>query len=347
MSQQMHPEAKAAFITGITGQDGSYLAELLLAKGYEVHGLVRRSSHSNLERIAPLLCSSNDSSNRLFLHYGDLADSHTIRSLLEQIRPHEVYNLAAQSHVQVSFDHPEYTTDITAMGVVRILEAIKDIGLICRFYQASSSEIFGVAKEFPQNEHTPFNPQSPYAKAKVYAHEFTRNYRETHGIFAVNGILYNHESPRRSESFVTRKITRAVARMKHGLQDKLSLGNLDAERDWGFAGDYVNAMWLMLQTEKPEDYVIATGESHSVKEFLQNAASEAGIDLEGRIEIDERFLRPTDVKILVGDAGKARRKLGWKPEVTLHELVSRMVKADLKIAEEEASLLDPKPQEKS
>jgi GDPmannose 4,6-dehydratase len=335
MAESSDSKGKRAFITGITGQDGSYLAELLLKKGYEVHGLVRRTSSIRRERIDHLTEDHRPGAGRVFLHYGDLSDSSTMRTILGKVEPDEVYNLAAQSHVRVSFDVPEYTTDITALGVVRLLEAIRELGLGPRFYQASSSEMFGGAQSVALNEKTAFNPRSPYAAAKVYAHQVTVNYREAYGFFAVAGILFNHESPRRGETFVTRKITRALGRIKHGLQEKLCLGNLEARRDWGFAGDYVEAMWMMLQAEQPEDYVIATGETHSVREFLEVAAEHAGIDLKDRVEIDPRFFRPTEVQELMGDASRARQKLGWKPRISFEQLVKMMVESDLELASRE------------
>lgn len=329
MAQQAE---KVALVTGITGQDGSYLTELLLRKNYIVHGLVRRSSSFNTQRIDHLYRDPHAQGTRLFLHYGDLGDGSALAALLQKIRPTEIYNLAAQSHVRVSFDLPEYTGDIDALGCVRLLEAIRETGPQTRFYQASSSELYGGIGTAPQNEQTPFNPRSPYAAAKAYAFYMTKNYREAYGLFAVNGVLFNHESPRRGETFVTRKITRAIGRMKHGLQDKLFLGNLDARRDWGFAGDYVEAMWLMMQATAAEDYVVATGETHTVREFLQLAASIAGIDIEGRVEIDPRYLRPTEVDVLLGDAMKIRTDLGWKPNVDFEGLVRLMVEADLELA---------------
>ena len=332
MAESSGSKNKKAFITGITGQDGSYLAELLLKKGYEVHGLVRRTSSIRRERIDHLTEDHRPGAGRVFLHYGDLSDSSTMRTILGKLEPDEAYNLAAQSHVRVSFDVPEYTTDINALGVVRLLEAIRELGLGPRFYQASSSEMFGGAQAVALNENTAFNPRSPYAAAKVYAHQVTVNYREAYGFFAVAGILFNHESPRRGETFVTRKITRALGRIKHGLQEKLYLGNLEARRDWGFAGDYVEAMWMMLQAEQPEDYVIATGETHSVREFLEVAAEHAGIDLKDRVEIDPRFFRPTEVQELMGDASRARQKLGWKPRISFEQLVKMMVESDLELA---------------
>jgi GDPmannose 4,6-dehydratase len=317
-----------ALVTGITGQDGSYLAEFLLAKGYEVHGLVRRSSTFNTRRIDHLYVDPHEAGARLFLHYGDLSDSGQLSHLIYNIQPDEIYHLAAQSHVRVSFDIPEYTGDVTGLGVTRLLEAIRRSGIKTRFYQASSSELFGASPP-PQNEATPMCPQSPYAVAKLYSYWITRNYREGYGLFAVNGILFNHESPRRGETFVTRKITRAVARIKFGLQKKLYLGNLEARRDWGYAPDYVEAMWLMLQQDTPEDLVIATGEAHSVREFLEEAFSHADLDWREYVEIDPKYFRPTEVDYLLGDAGKARRNLGWEPRVSFRELVRLMVDADL------------------
>jgi GDPmannose 4,6-dehydratase len=330
---------KVALITGITGQDGSYLTELLLAKGYVVHGLVRRSSSFNTQRIDHLYADPHRKDARLFLHYGDLGDGSALAALLRSIRPDEIYNLGAQSHVRVSFDLPEYTGDVTGLGTVRLLEAIRDAEILPRFYQASSSELYGGIGEAPQNEDTPFYPRSPYAAAKAFAFHVTRNYREAYGLFATNGILFNHESPRRGETFVTRKITRAIGRMKYGLQDKLYLGNLDARRDWGFAGDYVEAMWLMLQASEPEDFVIATGETHTVREFLELAARAAELDVDGRVEIDPRYRRPTEVDLLLGDATRAREKLGWQPKVRFEGLVKMMMEADLELAEREAYVL--------
>jgi GDPmannose 4,6-dehydratase len=320
---------KKAFITGITGQDGSYLTELLLEKGYEVHGIVRRASTFNTGRIEHLYCDPHVSNVRLFLHYGDIADSTNLIKILYRIQPDEIYHLAAQSHVRVSFDIPEYTGDVTGLGTIRILEAIRETGLKARFYQASSSEMFGKAREVPQRETTPFYPRSPYGAAKAYAFWATVNYRESYGLFACNGILFNHESPRRGETFVTRKITRAVANIKKGVQDKLYLGNLDAKRDWGYAKEYVEAMWLMLQQDAPDDYVIATGETHSVREFVEEAFSCVGLDYRKYIEIDPRYYRPAEVDLLVGDATKARIKLGWEPKIRFRDLVRLMVEADL------------------
>lgn len=333
---------KKALIFGITGQDGSYLAELLLEKGYEVHGVIRRASTFNTGRIEHLYADPHVQGARLKLHYGDLADASTVRQAIYNVEPDEVYNLGAQSHVRVSFDIPEYTGDITGLGTLRVLEAIKDFelhaGKKIKFYQASSSEMFGAAKP-PQNEDTPFYPRSPYGIAKVYAFWVTRNYREAYGMFAVNGILFNHESERRGETFVTRKITRAVGRIKHGLQDKLYLGNLDAKRDWGFAKEYVDAMWRMLQLSEPEDFVIGAGESHSVREFVEEAFTYAGMpDWEKHVGIDPRYYRPTEIQNLIADARKAKEKLGWAPKITFKELVRLMVDADMKLAEREARL---------
>jgi GDPmannose 4,6-dehydratase len=319
---------KRALITGITGQDGSYLAELLLKKGYEVYGLIRRASTFNTERINHLYIDPHDPKARVFLHYGDLSDSGQLTNLIYNVRPEEIYHLGAQSHVRVSFDMPEYTGDITGIGTTRMLEAIRRSGIKTKFYQASSSEMFGDSPP-PQNEHTLFRPCSPYAAAKLYAFWMVNNYREAYKIFACNGILFNHESPRRGETFVTRKITRALARIKLGLEKKLYLGNLNAKRDWGYAGDYVEAMWLMLQQDEPDDYVIATGESHSVKEFLEEAFSYAGLDWREYVEVDPRYFRPTEVDSLLGDASKARKQLGWEPRIRFKELVKLMVDADL------------------
>jgi GDPmannose 4,6-dehydratase len=320
---------KRALVTGITGQDGSYLAELLLEKGYEVHGIIRRASTFNTGRIDHLYQDPHINDVRLFLHYGDMADSTNLIKLLYHLAPDEVYHLAAQSHVRVSFDIPEYTADITGVGTVRILEAIRETKLATRFYQASSSEMYGRAQETPQRETTPFHPCSPYAAAKAYAHWMTVNYRESYGIFACNGILFNHESPRRGETFVTRKVASAVARINAGLQDRLYLGNLDAKRDWGFAKEYVEAMWLMLQQDEPDDYVVATGETHSVQEFVEEAFSCASLDWRAHVEIDPRYYRPVEVDVLLGDASKARTKLGWTPRVTFKDLVRLMVDAEM------------------
>jgi GDPmannose 4,6-dehydratase len=325
---------KRALVTGITGQDGSYLAEQLLAKGYEVHGIIRRSSSFNTERIDPLYADPHEREVKLFLHHGDLSESSRLVRLVHDIDPHEVYHLGAQSHVRVSFDIPEYTTDVTGMGTVRLLEAIRDAGVKPRFYQASSSEMFGATPP-PQDESTPFHPRSPYAVAKVMAYWITVNYRESYGMFCSNGILFNHESGRRGETFVTRKITRALARINAGLQDKLYLGNLDAKRDWGYAPDYTDAMWRMLQTDEPDDFVVATGEMHSVRDFLDAAAEPLGLDWEKVVEIDPRYYRPAEVDALCGDASKAREKLGWAPTVTFKELVQIMVGDDVKKLEDE------------
>jgi len=324
---------KKALITGITGQDGSYLAEFLLSKGYEVHGLIRRSSTFNTERIDHIYVDPHESNVKLFLHYGDITDSGQLTNLIYNIQPDEIYHLAAQSHVRVSFDMPEFTGDVTGIGTTRLLESIRRSGIKTRYYQASSSEMFGDAPP-PQNEATPFRPRSPYAAAKVYSYWMARNYREGYKLFAVNGILFNHESPRRGETFVTRKITRALGRIKIGLEGKIYLGNLKAKRDWGYAKDFVEAMWLMLQQEEPDDYVIATGESHSVEEFLEEAFGYVGLDWRGYVEIDPRYFRPTDVDFLQGDASKAKRKLGWEPKVRFKELVRIMVDADIKELEE-------------
>ena len=323
--------AKKALITGITGQDGSYLAELLLLKGYEVHGIIRRASTFNTGRLDPIYDDPHSGRTKLFLHYGDLSDASALSRLIDRVQPDEIYNLAAQSHVRVSFDGPEYTTDITATGAVRLLEAIRETGIKPRFYQASSSEMFGKVQEIPQTERTPFYPRSPYGCAKVYAHWITVNYRESYGLFACNGILFNHESPRRGETFVTRKITRAVAHILAGLQNKLYLGNLDAKRDWGYAKEYVEAMWLMLQQDKPEDYVIATNETHSIREFLDAAFGSVGLDWKKHVEIDPRYYRPAEVDLLIGDYNKARRQLGWAPKTKFADLVKLMVEADIKL----------------
>jgi GDPmannose 4,6-dehydratase len=320
---------KRALITGITGQDGSYLAELLLAKGYEVHGLVRRSSSFNTERLEGIYQDPHASNYRLRLHYGDLSDGSSVNRVLRTVKPDEVYNLGAQSHVRVSFDVPDYTADTVAVGTLRLLEAVRASGLekSVRFYQASSSEMYGAAAP-PQNESTPFLPRSPYACAKVFAHQLCQNYREAYGMFIACGILFNHESPRRGIPFVSRKITRAAARIRHGLDNKLYLGNLDAKRDWGYAGDYVEAMWMMLQQQEPDDYVVATGESHSVRELLDVAFGALDLDWKKYVEIDPRYFRPTEVDHLRGDASKARRALGWQPKVDFRELVKMMVRAD-------------------
>lgn len=320
---------KKALITGITGQDGSYLAELLLEKGYEVHGIIRRASTFNTTRIDHLYADPHIHGVHLFLHYGDIADSTNLIKLLYRIQPDEIYNLAAQSHVRVSFDVPEYTGDVTGLGTVRILEAIREVGSNAKFYQASSSELYGKVQEVPQTETTPFYPRSPYAAAKLYSYWITVNYRESYNMFACNGILFNHESPRRGETFVTRKITRAVAQIKAGLQDKLYLGNLDAQRDWGYAKEYVEAMWMMLQQETAEDFVIATNETHSVREFLEEAFSYVGLNWQDYVEYDARYNRPAEVDLLIGDPAKAKAKLGWEPKTTFKELVHLMVDADM------------------
>jgi GDPmannose 4,6-dehydratase len=330
---------KKALITGITGQDGSYLAELLLCKGYEIHGLIRRASTFNTDRIDHLYKDFHDPQARVYLHYGDLAVSGPLTDLLQEIRPDEIYHLGAQSHVRVSFDMPEYTGDVTGLGTIRLLEAIRKTGIPTRFYQASSSEMFGAAPP-PQSEATPFQPQSPYAAAKVYAYYCARNYRDAYKLFATNGILFNHESPRRGETFVTRKITRAAARIKLGLQEKLYLGNLEAKRDWGFAGDYVEAMWLILQQDRPDDYVIATGETHSVREFAEKVFTKLDLDYKRHVAIDPRYFRPTEVDVLLGDAAKARKDLDWRPKVGFEELIAMMVAADMEIAKKEKTLVD-------
>ena len=331
---------KKALLTGITGQDGSYLAELLLEKGYEVHGIIRRSSSFNTGRIDHLYQDPHVNGRTLFLHYGDLGDSSSLIKLVYEIQPDEIYNLAAQSHVRVSFDSPEFTGDVDALGAMRLLEAIHLTGLDkkTRFYQASTSELFGLVQEVPQKETTPFYPRSPYAVAKLYAYWAVRNYREAYGIFASNGILFNHESPRRGETFVTRKITRAVGRIKMGLQNKLYMGNIESLRDWGYAGDYVEGMWRILQHEKPDEFVLATGEMHSVKEFLEEAFSRVGLDWREYVECDSRYLRPSEVDQLLGDASKARRELGWEPKVKFKDLVAMMVDADLDLARRELAV---------
>jgi len=330
---------RKALITGITGQDGSYLAEFLLEKGYEVWGLIRRSSSFNTGRIDHLYLDPHEQPP-LRLVYGDMTDGSNLAALVREIEPEEVYNLAAQSHVRVSFDQPTYTVNVGALGTLRLLEAIRSSGLPIRFYQASSSEMYGKVIETPQTERTPFHPRSPYACAKVYSFWQTVNYREAYGLFACNGILFNHESPRRGETFVTRKITRAATRIKCGLQEKLFLGNLDAKRDWGFAGDYVEAMWLMLQQEKPDDYVIATGEDHSVREFLDEVFGYLGLDWHGYVQIDPRYFRPSEVDLLQGDASKARQLLHWQPRVSFEELARMMADADMKAAERERAMQD-------
>lgn len=343
---------KKALITGITGQDGSYLAELLLEKGYEVHGIIRRSSSFNTGRIEHILKDPHETGVKLFLHYGDLSDTSSLNRILERVKPDEIYHLGAQSHVRVSFDIPEYTADVDAIGTLRMLDAIRETGIKTKFYQASSSEMFGEVAETPQRETTPFHPRSPYGCAKVFGYWIARNYRESYNLFAVNGILFNHESPRRGETFVTRKVTAAMARIKLGKQDKLYLGNLDAKRDWGYAKDYVEGMWLMMQQDEPDDYVLATGETHSVREFVEEAARHVGFDIEwkgkdehekgidkktGRvlIEIDPKYYRPAEVDLLLGDATKAKKKLGWEPKVTFKELIKLMVDADLMALENE------------
>jgi len=330
---------KKAFLTGITGQDGSYLAELLLNKGYEVHGLIRRASTFNTDRIDHLYRDFHDPNAKLFLHYGDLNVSGQLMDLLHSIAPCEIYHLGAQSHVRVSFDMPEYTADITGLGTLRILEAIRKTGIKTKFYQASSSEMFGAAPP-PQSEKTIFQPRSPYAAAKVYAYYIAQNYRDAYGIFATNGILFNHESPRRGETFVTRKVTRAATQIKLGLKDKLYLGNLEAKRDWGFAGDYVEAMWLMLQQDKPDDFVIATGETYSVKEFVERVFTKLDLDYNKYVVVDKRYFRPTEVDVLLGDSTKARKVLGWQPKVTFDKLVDMMIAADLELAKKEKILID-------
>ncbi|MDX1953613.1 MAG: GDP-mannose 4,6-dehydratase [Verrucomicrobiota bacterium] len=326
--------AKKALITGITGQDGSYLAELLLSKGYTVYGIIRRASTFNTGRLDPIYEDPHSGSNRLFLEYGDLSDASNLARLVAKIQPDEVYNLAAQSHVRVSFDSPEYTADITGTGTVRLLEAIREAGIKPRFYQASSSEMYGQVMEVPQRETTPFYPRSPYGCAKVYSYWITVNYRESYGMHASNGILFNHESPRRGETFVTRKITRAVAAIKAGLQDKLFLGNLDAKRDWGYAKEYVEAMWLMLQQDKPDDYVIATNETHTIREFLDVAFGHVGLDWKKYVEIDPRYYRPAEVELLIGDYSKAKKQLGWEPKTKFADLARLMVDADVKALED-------------
>ncbi|HEX2060314.1 MAG TPA: GDP-mannose 4,6-dehydratase [Thermoanaerobaculia bacterium] len=347
-------ETRRALITGITGQDGSYLAELLLARDYEVHGVIRRASTFNTSRIDHLYQDPHTPNRRLFLHYGELDDASSLNRLLRIVKPHEIYNLGAQTHVRVSFDTPEYTSDVSGLACTRLLEAIRELDLRPRIYQASSSEMFGSAPA-PQSESTVFAPRSPYAIAKLYAHWMTVNYREAYDMFAVSGILFNHESPRRGETFVTRKVTRAVGRIVHGLQDRIHLGNLDAKRDWGYAKDYVEAMWLMLQQREPRDYVIATGETHTVRELCEHAFRRVGIELAWRgegtgeqgfdarsgrvlVAIDPRYFRPTEVDVLLGDASKARRELGWTPTVTFHELIDLMVDSDLVLAANEAKL---------
>ena len=325
---------KTALITGVSGQDGSYLAELLLGKGYEVHGLLRRASSFNTQRLDSIYRDPHESGVRFLMHYGDLCDSGSLVNLIRGLEPDEIYNLGAQSHVKVSFEVPEYTADATGMGTIRILEALRASGSRARFYQASSSEMFGASPP-PQNESTPFHPRSPYGVAKMFAFWTTVNYRESYGIFASNGILHNHESPRRGETFVTRKISRAVARIKAGIQDKLYLGNLDARRDWGYAPEYVEAMWLMLQQDEPDDFVIATGKSHTIREFAQLAFAHVDLDWEEHVRVDPRYFRPAEVNYLCGDASKAKRMLGWEPRTTFPELVRIMVEADVQLLEDE------------
>jgi|SRR5215212_1727453 len=347
---------KRALVTGITGQDGSYLAELLIEKGYDVHGIIRRSSSFNTERINHIYQDPQDENRTLFLHYGDLNDASSLNHILRVVDPDEIYNLGAQSHVKVSFDTPEYTGEVTGLGAIRLLEGVRELRIRPKIYQASSSEMFGMAQEVPQRENTPFYPRSPYGVAKVYAYWMTVNYREAYGLFAVNGILFNHESPRRGETFVSRKITRAVGRIAHGLQETVYLGNLDAKRDWGYARDYVDAMWRMLQQSEAQDYVIATGETHTVREFCDLAFARAGIPIEWRgegleekgydrkgravVAIDPRYLRPTEVDLLLGDATKARERLGWTPTTTFETLVELMVDNDMRLAADEADLRD-------
>lgn len=330
--------AKKALITGITGQDGSYLAEFLLQKGYEVHGIIRRSSSFNTGRLEDIYQDPHLPNAKLHLHYGDLTDGSALNQLLKSIRPDEIYHLGAQSHVRVSFDIPEYTGDVTGLGTLRLLDAIRESGVKTRFYQASSSEMFGRVQETPQNEKTPFYPRSPYGCAKVFAYWMTVNYREAYNIFACNGILFNHESPRRGETFVTRKISRSVARIKLGLEKDLYLGNLDARRDWGYAPEYVEAMWLMLQQSAPDDYVIATGETHSVREFVEEAFAHVGLKWTDYVKMDPRYLRPSEVDLLIGNASKAQQILNWKPKVKFKELVQLMVDADLKLAERDRDI---------
>jgi len=336
---------KRALITGITGQDGSYLAEFLLKKGYDVHGLIRRASTFNTDRIDHIYRDPHESGARLHLHYADLTDGNSLAKIVRVVKPTEVYNLGAQSHVRVSFDQPVYTADATGVGTIKLLEAIRDFenesSYQIRYYQASTSEMFGgMPESAPQNEDTPFHPRSPYGAAKLYAHWITINYRESYNMHASCGILFNHESPRRGETFVTRKITRAVGRIKHGLQDKLFLGNLDAKRDWGFAGDFVEQMWLMLQQETPDDYVVATGETHTVREFCDRAFGRVGLDYKDYVQIDPRYYRPAEVDLLLGDPTKAKTKLGWTPRVTFEELVDMMVDADMDLALREKTLKD-------
>jgi len=346
---------KKSLITGITGQDGSYLAELLLDKGYEVHGIIRRASTFNTQRIDHIYQDPHEENLKLKLHYGDMTDSSNLSRLVEKINPDEIYNLAAQSHVGTSFEIPEYTTDVDAMGTLRLLDAIKESDVECKFYQASTSELYGKVMEVPQTEKTPFYPRSPYAAAKLYAYWIVKNYREAYDLFAVNGILFNHESPRRGKRFVTRKITRAVARITKGKQDKIYLGNMNAKRDWGYAKDYVKMMWMMLQHDTPEDYVIATGETHTVREFVEVAFSHVDIEIEWQgegvdekgidkntgkvlVEVDPKYFRPTEVDLLIGDPSKAKEELGWEPEVKFKELVQLMVQSDLEAIEEHGDI---------
>jgi GDPmannose 4,6-dehydratase len=333
--------SRRALITGITGQDGSYLAEFLVARGYEVHGIIRRASSFNTDRLDHLYSDPHEEDRRLLLHYGDLADATVLRRVLERAQPDEVYNLGAQSHVMVSFEEPEYTADVVALGALRMLDCVRDhqehTGRAVRVYQAGSSEMFGASPP-PQSEQTPFYPRSPYAVGKVAAHWFGVNYREAYGLFVCNGILFNHESPRRGETFVTRKITRAVGRIAEGMQSELYLGNLEARRDWGFAGDFVEAMWLMLQQERPDDYVVATGEAHSVRELVEIAFGHVGLDWQQHVRIDPRYYRPTEVDFLQGDPSKAMQRLGWRPRVNFQELVRMMVEHDLELARQERSL---------
>ena len=336
-----------ALITGVTGQDGSFLAEFLLGKGYEVHGLIRRASTFNTERLDPIYADPHERGAALYLHYGDVTDGTGLRRTIEKVRPVEIYNLAAQSHVRVSFDQPVYTVQSDALGTMQLLEAIRDTKLPTRFYQASSSEMYGKVRETPQKETTPFHPRSPYACAKVFSYWQTVNYRESYDMYACNGILFNHESPRRGETFVTRKITRAAARIKLGLQKNLFLGNLEAKRDWGFAGDYVEAMWMMLQQTKAEDYVIATGETHSVREFLDEVFGALQLDWKQFVQVDPRYFRPAEVDLLLGDASKARKALGWAPKVTFKALAKMMIEADLKLAKREKAIADHKAKEEA
>lgn len=346
---------KKALITGITGQDGSYLAELLLEKGYEVHGIIRRASTFNTDRIDHIFQDPHESHKRLFLHYGDLSDASNLSRLIEKIKPDEIYNLGAQSHVRVSFDMPEYTGDVVAIGTLRLLDAIRESGIKTKFYQASSSEMFGLVQHVPQTEETPFYPRSPYGVAKVYGYWITKNYRESYDMFACNGILFNHESPRRGETFVTRKITRGLARIKLGLDDVLYLGNLEAKRDWGYAKDYVEGMWMMLQQDKPDDYVLATNETHTVREFVEMSGKALGFDIQWRgkdldeegfdaktgkvlIRIDPAYFRPAEVDLLIGDYTKAKKLMGWEPKVTFEELANLMVSEDLKLEKKKAGI---------